>query len=71
MPLINQYEYDYLTNSYNYGKGAALNAVAEFCYEEGLVQDLPHTGKVFLTPKGVGAVLEYEEWSKDNELDNK
>ena len=53
--MIEKYEYEWLTG-WKGPAGAAYNAVYEFLYEEGLIDQ--HGVK---TPKGLKAVEEYEK----------
>lgn len=59
---LNEYEYQVLTQTWDGVYGAAYNACAEICIEEGWMD---HFG--FVTAKGYKAISDYENRSKDED----
>lgn len=59
---LNKYEYQILTQTWDGVYGAAYNACAEICIEEGWMD---HFG--FVTAKGHKAIADYENKPKDED----
>lgn len=56
---INEYDFEFLTDTWSGPKGAAFNQTYEFCYEEGWCD---RRGQV--TPKGEKAIEYYLEYKR-------
>lgn len=52
---INKYEHQVLTRTWDGPPGASYNAVYEFCYEDGLIDQYG-----IVTPKGHKAIEDFE-----------
>ena len=60
---LTEYDYEFLTDTWDGAKGAAYNVVGEDLYEAGMIDDFG-----FVTDKGKKAIAAYEEAQKSYSL---
>lgn len=66
--MMTDQEYRFLTNKWDWGPGAARNAVYEFCKEFGWLAGMTLMGDAILTKHGQEAVKAYEA-EQNNRID--